>query len=65
MSGSIKNYVLDWPIVPNTWPVKISTNLLKDEVVTFEDARFQLQQREVLSPRRRIYHSHCQFQVIT
>ena len=54
VSGSMKKYVLDWPIVPNTWPVKISTNLSKYKVVTFEDVGFQLQQREVLSPRRRI-----------
>ena len=45
--------VLNWPIVPNTWPVKISTNLSKNEVVAFEDAWFQLQQGEALSPRRR------------
>ena len=66
VSGSMKKYVLDWPIAPNTWPVKISSNLSKNEVVTFEDVGFQLQQREVLSPRHRfstiatfpIPHSH-------
>ncbi len=45
--------VLNWPIVPNTWPVKINTNLSKEKVVAFEDVEFQLYQREALSPRRR------------
>ena len=42
---------MDWPIVPNTWPVKIGTNLLREEVLALEDDGFQLQQREDLSPR--------------
>jgi hypothetical protein len=40
--------------VPNTWPVKIYTNLSKEEVLALEDAGFQLQQREALSPRRKL-----------
>lgn len=28
VSGNKKRYVLDWPIVPSTWLVKIGTNLL-------------------------------------
>ena len=43
MSGSKKKYVLDWPVVPNTWPMKIGTNLLREEVLALEDAGFQLQ----------------------
>ena len=31
-----KNYVWDWLIFPNTWPVKIGTNLLGEEVLAFE-----------------------------
>jgi hypothetical protein len=54
VNDSKKKYVLDWPIVPNTWLVKISTNLSKDEVLALEDAGFQLQQREALSLRRRL-----------
>ena len=50
MSGNNKKYVLDWPIVSNMWPVKIGTNLSRDEVLVLEDAGFQLQQKEVLSP---------------
>jgi hypothetical protein len=45
--------MLDWPVVPNIWPVKIGTNLSRQEVLTL-DVGFQLQQREVLSPRRRL-----------
>ena len=30
VSGSKKKYVLGWPIVPNTWLVKIGTNLSRD-----------------------------------
>lgn len=41
-SGCKKKYVLDWPIVPNTWPLKIDTNLTMDEVLALEDVGFQL-----------------------
>jgi len=54
VSGSKKKYVLDWPIVPNTWSVKIGTNLSREEVLALAYARFQLQQREALSPHRRL-----------
>ena len=35
----------------NTWPVKISTNLMREEVLTLKDIGFQLQQREAFCPR--------------
>ena len=35
VSGSKNEYVLDWPIGPNTWPVKIGTNLSREEVQTY------------------------------
>ena len=54
VSGNKKMYVLDWPVVPNTWPVKIGTNLSRQEVLALKDVGFQLQQREVISPRRRL-----------
>jgi hypothetical protein len=50
VSGSKKKYVLDWPIVPNTWPVKIGTNLSRKEVLALEDVGFQLQHREGIVP---------------
>ena len=54
VSSSKKKYVLDLPILPNTWPVKIGTNLLREEILALEDAGFQLQQREALSPCHRL-----------
>ena len=57
VSGSKKKYVLDWPIVSNTWQVKIGTNLSREEILAFEDAGFQLQQREVLFPHCRLQQS--------
>ena len=55
VNGSKKKYMLDWPIIFNTWHVKIGTNLSRQEVLALEGARFQLQQREVLSPCRRLF----------
>ena len=54
VSGRKKKYVLDWPIVPNTWPVKIVSNLSREKVLALEDAGFQLQQRGALSPCHRL-----------
>jgi hypothetical protein len=41
-----KKYVLDRHVVINIWLVKIGTNLSKQEILTLEDARFQLHQKE-------------------
>ena len=46
VNGNKKKYVLDWPIVSNTWLVKIGTNLSRKKVLTLENVGFQLQQRE-------------------
>jgi hypothetical protein len=54
ISGTKKIYVLDWLIVSNTWPVKIGTNLSREDVLAFENAGFQLQQMKALSPCRRL-----------
>ena len=45
---NMKKFVLDWPLVPNTWPVKIGTNLLRKKVLALEYVGFQLQQRKAL-----------------
>ena len=37
VSGSKKKHVLYWHIVPNTWLVKVGTNLSKEEVLVLED----------------------------
>ena len=52
VKGSKKPFVLHWPAVPQSWPVKIGTTLTRQEVLDLEDAGFQLQQRGTLSPRR-------------
>jgi hypothetical protein len=54
VNGKKKKYVLDWHVVPNIWSVKIDTNLSRQEVLALEDVGFQLQQKEVLSPSRRL-----------
>ena len=50
VSDNTKKYVLDWPIVPNKWRMKIGINLSRKKILMLEDARFQLQQMEVMSP---------------
>ena len=52
VSGNKKAWVLDWPTVPPTWPVKLGTNLTREEVFVLEDVGFQLQQRGTMSSRR-------------
>ena len=52
VSGNKKLWVLDWLAIPHTWPVKLGTNLTREEVFALEDAGFQLQQRGALSPRQ-------------
>ena len=54
VSGNKKKHVLDWHVVPNIWPVKIGTNFSRQEVLALKDIGFQLQQREALSPCRRL-----------
>jgi hypothetical protein len=38
--------------IPSIWPVKIRTNLLKEEILDLESAGFQLLQRVVIFPKR-------------
>ena len=52
VKGSKKKWVFDWPNLPKVWPVKVNTNLTREEVFALEDVGFQLQQKEALSPRR-------------
>jgi hypothetical protein len=52
VKGGPKSFVVDWPEIPVVWPVKIGTNLTRQEVLSLEEAGFQLQQRGALSPRR-------------
>lgn len=34
-------YVMDWPTVPNTWPMRIRKNISWDKVLAQEFAMFQ------------------------
>lgn len=52
VKGTKRKWVLSRPIVPSVWPVKIGTNLLKKEILAFQNAGFQLPQRVAMSPRR-------------
>ena len=58
VNGKKKKYMLDWHVVPNTWPVKIGTNISRQEVLALEDVGFHLQQREVLCFCRRLSIIH-------
>ena len=49
-----KKYVLDWYEVPNTWPVKIGSNLSRQEVLALKDAGCQLQEREAILPHYKL-----------
>ena len=54
VKGSKKKWVFDWPNLPKVWPVKVGTNLTREEVFALEDAWFQLQQKYAMSPRCRL-----------
>ena len=57
VKGNKKPWMSGWPPVPTTWPVKMGTNLTRQEVAALEDAGFQLQQRGTMSPRRQFQSS--------
>jgi hypothetical protein len=46
------SWVLDWPQVPDVWPVLSGTNLTRQETLLLLDAGFKLQERPSMSPRR-------------
>jgi hypothetical protein len=52
VKGSKRSWVLDWPQVPNVWPVLSGTNLTREETLLLQDAGFKLQERPSMSPRR-------------
>ena len=57
VKGTKKSFVVGWPSVPMTWPVKKGTNLSMKEILALEEAGFQLQQRGALSPRRQFQNA--------
>jgi hypothetical protein len=52
VKGTKRSWVLDWPQVPDVWPVLSSTNLTCQETLLLQDASFKLQERPSMSPRR-------------
>ena len=52
VKGTKQRWVLDWPEVPKVWPVLSGTNLNREETLLLQHARFRLQERPLLSPRR-------------
>jgi hypothetical protein len=55
VKGTKRSWVLDWPQVPDVWPVLSGTNLTRQETLLLQDAGFKLQERLSMSPR----HSSC------
>ena len=52
VKGTKRRWVLDWPEVPEVWPVLFGTNLNREETLFLQHAGFRLQERPVLSPCR-------------
>ena len=52
VKGTKRKWVVSMPEIPAIWPVKRDTNLSKQEILALEAARFQLPQRQPISPRR-------------
>jgi hypothetical protein len=52
VKGSKRSWVLDWPQVPDVWPILSGTNLTRQETLLLQDAGFTLQERPAMSPRR-------------
>jgi hypothetical protein len=51
MKGTKHSWVLNWPQVPDVWPVLSGTNLTCQEALLLQDAGFKLQERPSMSPR--------------
>jgi hypothetical protein len=52
MKGTKRSWVLDWPQVPDVWPILSGTNQTRRETLLLLDAGFELQERSSMSPRR-------------
>jgi hypothetical protein len=52
VGGSKRGWVIDWPQVPDVWPVLMGTSLTRQETLLLQEVGFQLQQRPPMSPRR-------------
>jgi hypothetical protein len=52
VKGNKRSWVLNWPQVPNVWPILSGTNLTREEIFLLQDAGFKFQERPSMSPRR-------------
>ena len=52
VKGSKRKWVIDWPEIPEVWPVLTGTDLNREETLLLQHAGFCLQARPTLSPRR-------------
>jgi hypothetical protein len=52
MKGTKCSWGLDWPQVPDVWPILSGTNLIRKETLLLQDAGFKLQERPSMLPRR-------------
>ena len=50
VEGTKRKWVIDWPQVPDIWPILSGTNLNREETLLLQHAGFQLQERPSLSP---------------
>jgi hypothetical protein len=52
VKGNKRSWILDWPHVPDIWPILSGTNLTREETLLLQDVGFKLQERPSMSPRR-------------
>jgi hypothetical protein len=52
VKGTKRKWIIDWPEVPEIWPILIGTNLNREETLLLQHAGFRLQERPILSPHR-------------
>ena len=52
LKGTKRRWVLDWPEVPEVWPLLSGTKLNREETLFLQHAGFCLQKQPILSPRR-------------
>jgi hypothetical protein len=48
VSGTKCKYALDKPAVPKIWPVQVETNLTQDEIKYLEEAKFVLNNQQLM-----------------
>jgi hypothetical protein len=52
VKGTKRSWILDWPQVPDVWPVLSGTNLTREETLLLQDAGFKLQEHQSMSSQR-------------